>query len=321
MRIRLGVIGTGRIANRFAADAWQGLDVELRAVYNPNEKSAVRFAIEHGVPCKTADWETFLEQTDVVYVAAPPGVHGVYVKNLLTAGKHVLCEKPMVLNHKEAEELFELAKKKNLILMEAIKTACCPGFQELMKIAGDGRIGEVRDVEATFTKLVNPGVRELIDRECGGSLTELGSYGCFAVLRLLGCDYGQMRFFVQRSQTGIDIFTKVFFEFSGREAIGMAKAGLGVKSEGELIISGTKGYIIVRAPWWMTSHFEIRYENPDRREVYDFPFVGNGLQYELCAFLDRIGGMTEGSWVTAKESIVLAGIMEQFLEREHPYRK
>ena len=119
----------------------------------------------------------------------------------------------------------------------------------------------------------------------------------------------------------MDIFTKVFLEYPAGRASGIAKAGLGVKSEGELIISGTKGYIVVRAPWWMTSHFEVRYEDPDQREIYDFPFVGNGLQYELCAFLNRIEGMTEGSWVTARESAVLAGIMGRFLERERPYRK
>lgn len=321
MSLRLGMIGTGRIASRFASDGWQTSGAELTAVYNPREGSAARFADEHAIPCGTMDWNRFLAQTDAVYVAAPPGVHGSYVEKLLRAGKHVLCEKPMVLKQKEAEKLFELAQENNLVLMEAIKTACCPGFQELMKVVKDGRIGEVRDAEATFTKLVKPGVRELVDKEYGGSLTELGSYGCFAVLRLFGCDFEKTRFSVQRSRTGMDIFTKVFFEYPDGRASGIAKAGLGVKSEGEFIISGTQGYIVVRAPWWMTSHFEVRYENPEQRDIYDFPFVGNGLQYELCTFLDRIGGKTGSGWVTPEESIALAGIMERFLNRESSRRK
>lgn len=321
MNLRLGMIGTGRIARRFATDGWQTSGAELTAVYNPREESVTRFAGEHAIPCGTMDWNLFLAQTDAVYVAAPPGVHGSYVEKLLRAGKHVLCEKPMVLNRKEAEKLFELAKKKNLILMEAIKTACCPGFQKLTEVVKNGCIGELRDVEATFTKLVRPGVRELVDRKCGGSLTELGSYGCFAVLRLFGCDFEKVHFSVQRSRTGMDIFTRVFFEYPGERASGIATAGLGVKSEGELIVSGTQGYIVARAPWWMTSHFEVRYENPEQRDVYDFPFVGNGLQYELHTFLDRIRGKVGNGWVTPEESIALAGVMENFLEREIIQRK
>lgn len=321
MSIRLGIIGTGRIANRFAVDAWQGLDVKLKAVYNPREKSAQDYAKKHNLPFGTGQWEEFIEAIDGAYVASPTPTHGDYIRALLGRGKHVLCEKPLVLKEEEARELFELAKRKSLVLMEAVKTAYCPGFRALLQISKQGVIGEIRDVETCFTKLTDPQGRELTDRAYGGSMTELGTYGGLAVLKLLGTEYEKMSFFVQRNQEGIDIFTKCFLDYRDSQCMGLIKSGLGVKSEGELIISGTKGYILVRAPWWLTKHFEVRYEEPNRREVYDYPFEGNGLQYELRCFLNRVRGIQEEECVAPYESIKLAGMMEQFLKEEEPYRK
>jgi len=322
MSIRLGIIGTGRIANRFAADAWQELDVRLSAVYNPNLKSAETFCRTHHLPLGTDNWTAFLEEIDAAYIASPSFAHADYIRMLLEEQKHVLCEKPMLLKRPEAEELFTLAKKSNLVLMEAIKTAYCPGFEAMLAVAKEGKIGEIRDVEACFTKLVNPDLRELTDKACGGSMTELGTYGCFAVLKLLGCDYENIQFSVQRNEQGMDIFTKAIFTYKDGKRTGLAKSGLGVKSEGELIISGTKGYLLVQAPWWMTGHFEVRYEDFCKRDVYDYPFVGNGLQYELQYFLEAIQrNDTGGDYGTMQESIALAEIMEQFLAAEAEYRK
>lgn len=321
MSVRLGIIGTGRIARRFAADAWQNLDIEIRAVYNPNIKSAADFCSSNNLRQGTDNWNIFTEQIDAAYIASPSFSHGDYIRRLLECGKHVLCEKPMLLKKQEADELFTIAQKKRLVLMEAVKTAYCPGFKALLEVVGDGRIGEVRDVEACFTKLVKPGLRELTDRACGGSMTELGTYGCFAVLKILGCDYERIQFAVQRNEQGMDIFTKVFFEYKDGHRTGLAKAGLGVKSEGELIISGTQGYVLVQAPWWMTKHFEVRYEDINRNDVYDYPFVGNGLQYELQDFLKRIQkDAQETACNMRQESIALAGIMERFLTTEIGYR-
>lgn len=321
MNIRLGIIGTGRISRRFAQDGWQGLDVKLKAVFNPNIKSALGYASDYSLPLATDNWEDFTQQIDAAYIAAPTSFHGTYIKMLLDSGKHVLCEKPMVLKEQEAQELFALAEEKKLVLMEAVKTAYCPGFQALLALLKEKRIGEIRDVEACFTKLASPGLRELTDRESGGSMTELGTYGCFAVLKIAGCDYENIRFAVQRNGQGMDIFTKVFFQYKDGKRMGLVKSGLGVKSEGEMILSGTQGYILVRAPWWLTTHFEIRYEDPGRCDAYDYPFAGNGLQYELEYFLNRIRRITAESPVSVHESIVLAGIMEQFLRAESGYRK
>lgn len=321
MSVRLGIIGTGRIAGRFLSDAWQKLDIQPGPVYNPNSKSAEEFALKHHLAFGTNDWTVFTKQIDAAYIASPQQTHGSYIRRLLEDGKHILCEKPMVLKEQEAEELFRIAKEKRIVLMEAVKTAYCPGFKALLRLVKEGRIGEIRDVEACFTKLADPESRELTDRQWGGSLTELGTYVCFAVLKILGCDYESLQFIVQHNNQGMDIFTKVLFTYKDNVRTGISKAGLGVKSEGTLLISGTRGYILVKAPWWLTRHIEVHYEDPDQYEKYEYPFEGNGLQYELEYFLKRIWGEQPENQDSEWESIRLAGIMERFLESEAGYRR
>lgn len=319
--VRLGIVGTGRIAKRFVTDAWQGLDVEIIAVYNPHDGSAQKFCDEVKLgQCAYTDWNDFVNVIDAAYVASPTGTHFEYVKKLLQTGKHVLCEKPMVLLKKQAEYLFDLANSRGCVLVEGVKTAYSPGFNALLRIIESGKIGSVRDVEACFTKLVNPEMREWTHVEDCGSMTELGTYGCFAVTKIFGTKYTDVRTVSIRNERGIDAYTKVFFEY-GTEKFGLVKAGIGVKSEGKLIVSGTKGYILVRAPWWLTKCIEIHYEDTEKTEVYNFEFDGNGLQYELDYFVKKINGKNIQDAVSREQSVAMADIMEQFLKQENIYRK
>ena len=121
MSVRLGIIGTGRIAGRFLSDAWQKLDIQPGPVYNPNSKSAEEFALKHHLAFGTNDWTVFTKQIDAAYIASPQQTHGSYIRRLLEDGKHILCEKPMVLKEQEAEELFRIAKEKRIVLMAVHK--------------------------------------------------------------------------------------------------------------------------------------------------------------------------------------------------------
>lgn len=308
---RIGIIGTGRIAARFVPEAKLVSGVNAQCVYNPHRESAERFA-EKWVMVAYADLEQFYDAVDVVYIASPHETHYEYIKSALEHGKHVLCEKPMVLKKAQAEELFQYAKERRLILFEGIKTAYCPGFSKLLGIACSGMIGSIRNVEACFTKLENPESRELTDRTYGGSFTELGSYCLLPVLKLFGKDFNDIRYDSIRGENGLDLFTKVSLTYP--TGVATATCGLGVKSEGRLLISGTKGYIVAEAPWWKTSYFEVHYEDPGKVEKYSERFLGDGLRYEISDFLSMINGDDKNAFKLPQgESISLAGIMERFL--------
>jgi glycerol-3-phosphate cytidylyltransferase len=284
--IRFGVVGCGRIAGRFVKESKFVSGCTVEGVYNIHTESAKKFAENYELSFFSDDYQDFLSRVNAVYIASPHDTHGQYAKAALLAGKHVLCEKPMVLTAQEAQALFDLAQRQGLILMEALKTAYCPGFQRLVSCAKSGKIGKIVSVDAAFTKLVPAGSRELTNDGVGGSMTELASYPLLAIFKLLGSGYQDIRFSSLRNVDGVDIFTRADLFYPG--AVATAKVGLGVKTEGDLVISGTRGYVYVPAPWWKTDYFEMRYEDPADTERNFYKFAGDGLRYEIVAFLNRI---------------------------------
>lgn len=313
---RVGVIGTGRIANRFIPEADLIDDISMQGVYNPHWESAERFAARWGIKAYR-NIEIFFQGVDLVYVASPHETHFAYIKAALEQGKHVLCEKPLVFKRDQAESLFVYAKKHKLVLFEGIKTAYCPGFRKLLEIAHSGAIGNIRYVDACFTKLESEDSRELTERIYGGSFTELGSYCLLPIIKLLGYSFEDVRFETIRGNNSLDVFTTASFRYPG--GLATAVCGLGVKAEGRLMIAGTKGYIIAEAPWWKTVNIEVRYENPLEVEKYSEQFQGDGLRYEVRAFINQVNGGDCNSLkfgLTSEDSIALADLMGRFMEKE-----
>ncbi len=311
---RVGIIGTGRIAERFIPEAKLVSGISTQGVYNPHTKSAERFADKWEINFYK-DLEAFYQASDVVYIASPHETHYQYIKTSLEHQKHVLCEKPMVLQKKQAEELFECARERKLILLEGIKTAYCPGFHKLLGIACSGIIGNIRNVEACFTKLEAQVSRELTDKKYGGSFTELGSYVMLPIFKIFGKEYNSLQFDSIRDEKGLDLFTRTTLSYPS--GVATATCGLGVKSEGRLLIAGTKGYIVAEAPWWKTTYFEVHYENAEKIEKYSEIFLGDGLRYEISDFLSMINGSNSSEFkLTRGESVAMAEIMEKYLRKE-----
>lgn len=369
--MRLGIIGTGRIAERFVKTALAGCNdsasagaeneagyigrVRIVCVYNPHIDSAGRFARKHNIDIYTDDLEKLSDMADAVYIASPHETHYEYAKSMLQAGRDVLCEKPIALKKSEAEELYRIAEQKSVVLMEAVKTAYCPGFQALVRMAQSGKIGRIVDVEAAFTRLTPFYMREYMAPVYNGSMLEFGSYVLLPIIKLMGADYKNVEFKSIRSLNGVDAYTKIMLDYDKGMATG--KTGLGVKSEGQLLISGTNGYILAESPWWLTKKFEVRYEDSSKREVYTYPYESSGLQYEMQEFLHKAakkrmetaGKIAEktdeaaskekfvnagkrnqseaekekvaDAGLTPKESITMAEIMERFLEWNVPQVK
>lgn len=310
--IRLGVIGTGRIANRFIPETKVINGVFVNSVFNPNAKSVKQFGEKHNISNAFTKLEDLFNNVDAIYIASPHSTHYEYIRAALLYHKHVLCEKPMVLKKSQAIELYRLAKQRELVLMEGIKTAYSPGFSKILQIVRSGKIGTVKDVEATFTKLEEPFMRELTDTATGGSFLELASYTLLAIVKTLGIAYKEFRFDSYYADNGLDLYTKAYITY--KDSFATSKTGLGVKSEGQLIISGTKGYVRVPAPWWKPQTIEVCYEDVSLNESYYEEFLGDGLRYEIHEFISQIRGYKQKkSKLTPEESILLSEFMEKFL--------
>jgi glycerol-3-phosphate cytidylyltransferase len=314
--IRVGIIGAGRIAKRFVPEASFVNGIEIKAIYDVVKNNAQKL-IEDDTNINICDsFKDLLEQVDAIYIATPHLTHYDFIKESLLHKKHVLCETPIVLKEEEAKELFTLAAKQNLVLMEANKTAHCPAFNHLMVMIKSGIIGEVVDIEASLSKLLeDSSLREFDVLQAGGSMYELGSYPLLPIVKLLGTNFNQL-YFYSKIKNGIDIYTKGVICYPN--SICSFKLGLGVKTEGNLIISGTKGYAYVPAPWWKTDYFEFRYENQNENKKYFHKWDDAGLRYEIQEFISCIvNNRLSSSRLRRRESTAIAKIMQLFSERKN----
>ena len=315
--VRTGIIGCGRVANRFPSEAMVVNGVNISAVYDIDYKKSEEFSkkFEGITPCKNL--EEFFDLVDAVYIATPHLAHYQCIKDALLARKHVLCETPMLLNGQQAKELYKLAESQGVILMEANKTAHCPAFNHLIVMIKSGLIGEVVDIEASLSQLLDKSGREFDANQAGGAMYEQGSYPLLPILKLMGIDYKNLELF-SRIENGVDIHTKGVFRYS--KAVCTFKVGLGVKTEGNLVISGTKGYAYVPAPWWKTDYFELRYEDQNDNKKFFYKWDGYGLRYEVQEFISCIVNKRFSSArLRRRESIQMAYIMQQFSERKNFY--
>lgn len=314
--VKLGIAGAGRIAKRFVSESTFVNGMEIVGVYDIDNTRSVSFAFENQIVDIYKSFDELLCGVDAVYIATPHLSHYEYIKQSLYAKKHVLCETPLVLNGNEAKELYELAEQQNVVLMEANKTAHCPAFNHLMVMIKSGVIGEVVDIEASLSKVWgDKQLREFDPLQAGGSMYELGSYPLLPIIKLLGTDYKNINLY-SRMENGIDVYTKGVIRYS--KAVCSFKLGLGVKTEGNLVVSGTKGYAYVPAPWWKTDYFELRYEDLNLNKKFFYKWDGDGLRYEIQEFLSCIfGKRMKTSRLLKKESIAMASIMQQYTERKN----
>ena len=312
--IKLGIVGTGRIAKRFFAEINFVSGIEAVAAYNPIVSSLQAFTAEIPLVAYSDDYEKFLDNVDAVYVASPNETHANYVRRALEKKKHILCEKPMTFTYDEAIELYGLALSNEVVLMEGIRAAYLPGFQQLLSVARDGTIGEICDIEACFTRLGDPNSREMSDARYGGAFMEYGSYTLLPIFKLLGTEYEELHLDSILGKGGTDTFTKLQFRYPN--ALATSKTGAGVKSEGQLVIAGTKGYILAQSPWWLIRSFDVRYEDPTKVDHYEASFVGrDGFRYEIAEFLSKINGTGGNDYkLTADESIAMAKVVEEFMK-------
>lgn len=311
--VKVGIIGCGRVAHRFPGEAAVVNGVKITATYDIDKNPSAEIAsLVEGCKVCSSPTELF-EMVDAVYIATPHVSHYQYIKDALCANKHVLVETPMVLIGDQAKELFQLAKEKNVILMEANKTAHCPAFNRLIVLIKSGLIGEVVDIEASVSQLLDKSGREFNPNQGGGALFEQGSTVLLPIFKLMGIDYKNLNLY-SRIENGVDIHTKGVFRYE--HAVCSFKAGLGVKTEGNLIISGTKGYAYVPAPWWKTDYFELRYEDQNQNQKYFYKWDGAGLRYEIQEFVSCIVNKRfSTARLRRRESIQMAYVMQQFTER------
>lgn len=306
-KIKFGLVGETRILKKIQRECSYVNGVDVIGICSLDEDLLNDF---DDVFVKTQEYNALLKCIDAVYIASHPTKHYEQIKEALNQGRHVICESPIAMSEDECSELFALAKKQNCVLMDAIKTAYSTAYSRLLVLLKSGKIGKIVSVDATCTSLKRIDVTDpSYMSQTWNSICEWGPTALLPVFQLLGTDYKQVDIvsaFADEQET-FDIFTKI--DFTYQNAVASVKVGKGVKSEGELIVSGTKGYLYVPAPWWKTDYFEVRFEDVNDTKKYFYQLDGEGIRYEIVAFVKNIINGRSTSYVSERESLQMCKIV------------
>lgn len=311
--LRIGLVGESSILNKFAAECHYVNGIVVTGVCTQDDKE---FSDEvKSLPLKTNTLDELLTACDSIYIASHPSKHYDQIKTALLAGKHVLCEPPIALSVNEYEELVRMAHEQSLILMDSLKTAYSTAYNRMLLLVKSGIIGEVKSVDSVCTSLSD------LEKKSGkptentwNSICAWGPTAMLPIFQLLGSEYIYKQITSHLIAPDFDSFTKVAFVYP--HAVASLKVGKGVKSEGELIISGTKGYVYVPAPWWKTDYYEVRYENSSNNKRYFYQLDGEGIRYEIVSFLKMIQMGRDLSYISKNDSESIVQIIEDFYNKQ-----
>lgn len=315
-KIRWGILGSGKIARKFASDLALVEDAQLVAIGSRNKATAELFANEFSVLRAHGSYEALVqdEQVDVIYVATPHSHHYENTLLCLNNNKAVLCEKAFAVNSRQAAEMIRVAKEKKIFLMEAMWTKFLPQHQQLLQFLKDGTLGDLKSVLMTFGfRPDEPVPARLFDPAlAGGTLLDIGIYNVFMAMSVLGKPD-----FIDAHMTpfpsGADEQCAVFFKY-GSGAMAQLFSSFASHLPIEAEISGTNGRIKLGHRFFaLESVIEYFPGKPETRQIIesDKDLDGFGYQYEtrhVCECLRK--GLTESPVMTHNDTIDMMEVLD-----------
>lgn len=307
--ISIGIIGSGLPVSKFINESHYVNGVSISGVYSNQNNNY------YGV-LNYSNLNDMLNECDAIYVMSPPQQHYSQIKLALSNGKHVICESPIAMCAKDWDELQELAKKKGLILMDMIKTAYSTAYQRMLLLLKTGAIGHVTSLEATSTSLSQ--YKRNNQEFQWPSICYWGINEIMAVFQIFGIDSLKSIQFYSKIcdfDSTLDVFTKM--NFVGNDWIASMLEGNGIKSEGDMVVSGTLGYIYIPSPWWKMDYFEIRYEDSSQNKKVFYQLEGEGIRNAILAFANSIQMKKDLTRIDKVISRELVRVIELYYQRKN----
>lgn len=301
--IKWGIVGAGNIANKFAKAVKKVEGAELTAVASQSEGKGKAFADKYDVKNVFASYEEMARSkfVNAVYIATPHPFHKPCAEIFLNAKKHVLCEKPVCVNAKQAVKLENCAKENGVFLMEAMWTRFLPAIKEAVEIANSGEIGKIRSVKADFCDSSTPDEESKIFRNdmAGGSLLDVGIYGLNFAAIFLG-DNPESVISLSDVVDGVDCQTNVLIKYPNG-TIASVSSAIDVKKPETGYIYGTKGYIVL--PQFYGAQ-ELIVNSGNEERYISKPSIGDGFEEEIIEACQCIrSGKTQSVIMPMSESI------------------
>ncbi len=312
-KLRFGIVGTGTIAHRFAEAIKNVEGAQLVAVASRTKANADKFGDEFNIPVCFDSYEK-MAQSDVIdaaYIAVPHSGHIGCSLLMMNHGKHVICEKPMAVNTREAEEMFACAGKNNVLLMEAMWARLVPGTLRMLEMVENGVFGDILGVEGKFCYTMDEDEMEhhvFKNENGGGSLLDVGVYGLNFASWYLGKDVAEIN-------AQADIFNSVDSHMCAllkykNGAIADISSAILLRKPNEGYVYGTKGY--ARLPrFYAPQEIEIHLNNGENQTI-PVPYAGNGFEEQIEHFCDCIKkGLKESPVITHEQTLYITKQMDE----------
>lgn len=314
--IHWGIIGAGKIATKFAKDLSTVPNSKLYAIASRNLEKAKEFGVEFNADVAYGNYEELSldPNVDAVYIATPHSFHKEHTLLCLNQGIAVLCEKPFAMDLQEVEEMIQLSKEKNTLLMEAMWTIFLPHFTYVLDLIEQKHYGDLVKLEADFGfKPEYDETSRLLDKSVGGgSLLDIGIYPIFAALSSLGKPdsiEARAEFF----PTGADAECNMIFNYSN--AIAILKSTLKEETKTEAIFHCEEGTIKINTKFHQPSTVSLIDSNGNE-ELKTFDYKTIGYSYETEHFNQLIRkGKIESDVMTFEKSKELISTLDMVRKR------
>ena len=310
--LRIGILGLSHIAERFYSETKAVSGANVTVVYDPDPQKMTKFCRGKGLE-KAESMDELYQSCDAVFINTPVDRHYEQILAAIAVGRHVICNTPIFLTVEQANHCFEKADEAGVVLFEGIKTLYFPAFEHMLLLVKSGVIGSVKDIDVSCSQI--PENMDQVEKNPYlGSLYDWCTDVMLPIIKIYesACQECSLTDF---RRDGFSYFTRGLLRYANATA--SIKVGKGIKVEGELIITGTKGYLYVPAPWWRTEYFEIRYEDLRNVKKYFYNYDGEGLRYMIYAFLHSIYGTERSIRHTRQEILRSTALLEQFHRGEH----
>lgn len=288
-----GILGTGRIAQQFAQDFSHVPNGELRAVCSRSLDSARGFAAKYGLAAAHGSYQALLDSpdVDVVYIASPHSFHYRNMVSAVSARKHVLCEKPFTVGVEESRNLFHLADRSSVFVMEAMWTYFLPAIQKAQEWVAQGRIGPIQQVKADFGYPQRPysaDRREYNAALGGGCLLEMGIYPVALAWLFLQRDPDDIQVIARKAPNGVEDDLQMLFSYGNCDSGVSANLATSFRSKLPNIayIIGEDSCIVI-PDFWRASQCSL-YRLDDCIDHYDDGRASLGLNFQAIAVNEDI---------------------------------
>lgn len=310
----IGIIGTGKIAGKFAEAVNRAEGARLYGVASRTFSRARTFAEKYNTTVWYGSYDELLkdDKVELIYVATPHVFHKENTMSALNAGKGVLCEKPFALSARDAAEMIALAEEKGLFLAEAMWTRFFPAVKKVKEILESGVLGEIVTFQADLSYSFPFDSESRIYNKSlgGGALLDLGIYPLSIMHYFLGVPQNMQARSVF-CDTGVDSSTSILCSYeSGAQAL--LSCSVSTQTPGEAVISCTKGWIRLNAPFHHPNSISIFHNGENH---YSFPYEGYGYEYEVeSAVRSFREGKTEDSHMTHKDTQEVMELLDRVRE-------